>query len=289
MMRPNPVPGLLRLLPAAAAALFAACGTGGGGGDEPSVSSLSASPVRYGGAMTVNVSGNNLLQDVQMLVDGGCDAVRRGQVNTDSSAQFVCDVSAIGPLVLRVLGADGRELGRLRVEVPVPQVSMTVEQGRRSGSFTVELDPQKAPLTVRNFLAYVRAGFYEDVIFHRVVAGFVVQAGGFTSGPTVKPPTRAAIALESANGLSNRRGTIAMARTSAPDSATSQFYVNLVDNAALDFVDAANPGYAVFGRVISGLEVIDEIGAVPVEVNPATGLTHLPVDDVTIVEIQQTR
>jgi len=129
------------------------------------------------------------------------------------------------------------------------------------GAFVVELDPQRAPFTVENFLDYVRSGYYPGTIFHRVVHGFVAQGGGFTPDFAEKP-TNQAVINESGNGLGNMRGTIGLARTRAPHSGTSQFYLNLADNAAL------NPrptrwGYAVFGRVTEGMDVIDEIGQKP--------------------------
>lgn len=130
------------------------------------------------------------------------------------------------------------------------------------GEIVLELETTKAPITTANFLAYVSAGFYNNTIFHRVVPNFVVQGGGLTTGFVEKTAgLRAPIKLESQAGLSNARGTIAMARTQAADSATSQFYFNTVDNASLNYVDASKPGYAVFGRVISGLGTVDAINA----------------------------
>ncbi len=129
------------------------------------------------------------------------------------------------------------------------------------GNFIVQLNPERAPLTVRNFLAYVRSGFYNGTIFHRVIPGFVIQGGGFTVKYKEKK-TRKPIPNESGNGLSNRRGTIAMARNMAPHTATAQFYINLADNTKLD----PRPdrwGYAVFGKVVSGMKVVDKIASVP--------------------------
>lgn len=133
------------------------------------------------------------------------------------------------------------------------------------GEFTLELFPDKAPKTVANFLDYARAGFYDGTIFHRVVQGFVVQGGGFTPN-MVQKETKSPVVNESSNRLKNVRGTVAMARQRAPDTATSQFYINLSDNAALDY--GANgpdvPGYTVFARVTQGLDVIDAIAKSPV-------------------------
>lgn len=130
------------------------------------------------------------------------------------------------------------------------------------GDFTVELDPAKAPKTVANFLTYVKEGHYNGTVFHRVIPGFMVQGGGFT--PDLKEKaTHDPIPLESRNGLKNLTGTIAMARTSDPNSATSQFFVNVVDNANLDFPQPDGNGYAVFGKVISGMDVVKKIETVP--------------------------
>lgn len=130
------------------------------------------------------------------------------------------------------------------------------------GDITVELYPDKSPKSVENFLGYVKSGFYDGTVFHRVIEGFMIQGGGFTKDLRQKP-TKAPIPIESKNGLSNLRGTVSMARTMDPNSATAQFFINTVDNPRLDYVSDANPGYAVFGKVISGLDVVDKIKAVP--------------------------
>ena len=131
------------------------------------------------------------------------------------------------------------------------------------GSITVELDDEKAPVTVKNFLDYAASGHYDGTIFHRVIDGFMIQGGGFTKAMDQKP-TKAPIKNEAANGLTNKRGTIAMARTMVVDSATSQFFINLVDNDFLNF-RAPTPqhyGYAVFGKVTDGMDVVDKIAKV---------------------------
>lgn len=128
------------------------------------------------------------------------------------------------------------------------------------GSFVIELDAQRAPLTVANFLEYVKAGHYTDTIFHRVIGNFVVQGGGYDV-KYVEKATRAGVPNESGNGLSNRRGTVGLARTGDPHSGTAQFYMNLVDNPALD-PQPSRWGYAVFGQVVEGMRVVDDIGAV---------------------------
>ncbi|MAF83026.1 MAG: peptidylprolyl isomerase [Gammaproteobacteria bacterium] len=127
-----------------------------------------------------------------------------------------------------------------------------------AGAFVVQLDDERAPLSVANFLQYVESGYYVDTIFHRVVSGFVIQGGGF-SADLVSREARPSIPNESGNGLTNRRMTIAMARTANPHSADAQFYINLADNTGLD-PKATRWGYAVFGEVVSGQEIIDDIG-----------------------------
>jgi peptidyl-prolyl cis-trans isomerase A (cyclophilin A) len=134
-------------------------------------------------------------------------------------------------------------------------------------------------------LRYVDAGFYKDTLFHRVIANFVVQAGGFTADsvtadPLPKAPSYDAIALESQNGLSNLRGSLAMARTADVNSATSQFYINVKDNTSLDYVSASQPGYAVFGKVVNNLSVIDQIAAVPTGI--AAGMADVPKSNILI-------
>jgi peptidyl-prolyl cis-trans isomerase B (cyclophilin B) len=149
------------------------------------------------------------------------------------------------------------------------------------GEFTLELDPEKAPLSVENFLQYVDADFYKGLIFHRVIKDFVVQGGGMTFALKEKPGWKT-LRNEAGNGLKNLRGTVAMARAPEPHSASSQFYVNLADNAELDHVDDSDEGYgyAVFGKVVDGMDVIDAIGAVPTE--SRQGFDDVPVKSVTI-------
>lgn len=140
---------------------------------------------------------------------------------------------------------------------PNPQVCLQTTDGK----IIVELYPDKAPATVKNFLRYVREGHYDNTIFHRVIPGFMIQGGGYTPKYQEKP-THDAIKNEAKNGLSNARGTIAMAREFAPDTAKSQFFINLVDNQKLDASDYRD-GYAVFGRVVKGMDVVDRIAEIP--------------------------
>jgi peptidyl-prolyl cis-trans isomerase A (cyclophilin A) len=148
------------------------------------------------------------------------------------------------------------------------------------GDIKLELYPEKAPKTVANFLDYVKSGQYSGTIFHRVIPGFMIQGGGYNTSFAEKP-TRAPIPLESRSGLKNLTGTIAMARTSDPNSATAQFFINTVDNAGLDYPSPDGNGYAVFGKVVAGMDVVKKI-----EGSPTT--TRGPMQDVpqkpTVIE-----
>ena len=134
---------------------------------------------------------------------------------------------------------------------------------------------------------YVNAGYYKDTLFHRVIAGFVIQGGGYTTGMVKKAGQGAPIALESNKGLSNTRSTLAMARTSDPNSATSEFFINLVDNPSLDYLSVASPGYAVFGTVVKGMDVVDAIAALPT--GTVNGIADIPTTEVTISSALQTQ
>jgi peptidyl-prolyl cis-trans isomerase A (cyclophilin A) len=138
-----------------------------------------------------------------------------------------------------------------------PKVNLATSMG----DIVVQLDPAKAPKTVENFLAYVKDKHYDGTVFHRVIDGFMIQGGGFTAD-MVQKPTKAPIALEAANGLKNDTYTIAMARTANPNSATAQFFINVKDNAMLNAPQPDGHGYAVFGKVIKGTEVVEKIKAV---------------------------
>ena len=277
---------------------MAACGGGGGGGSFDNggifVNTMNATTVSYGRTMSVAVAGTGLDKGVRVTVDSGCGAVTEAAGGDAFTRRFTCRVTALGNLTIRAYNSGSLELARLQVTVPEPEVTMLLQGADTANpttlsSFTVKLDPQLAPVSVNNFLDYVNAGFYRLTIFHRVVKDFVVQGGGYTAGPVIKPPTSPSIVLESKNGLRNTKGTIAMARTSDPNSATSQFYINTVDNPALDYKSEADPGYAVFGSVISGLDVIEKLNAVPVRVDLLTGLTHLPVSNVLVFSASQTK
>ena len=149
------------------------------------------------------------------------------------------------------------------------------------GDITIELDSEKAPLTAKNFLEYVNSGYYDNTLFHRVIDGFMVQGGGFEPGMKQKP-TRSPIQNEAANGLKNEKYTIAMARTSDVHSATAQFFINVADNASLNYTSSTPRGfgYCVFGRVVDGMDVVDKIRKV--KTGSRGGHQDVPLEDVVV-------
>ncbi len=179
------------------------------------------------------------------------------------------------------------------MEAAAPEAAPAPEQAKETdmviikttlGDIKVKLAADKAPLTVANFLAYVDAGFYNGTIFHRVIDGFMIQGGGFDASMNQKP-TRAPIKNEAANGLQNKRGTLAMARTMVVDSATAQFFINVKDNGFLDF-RAPNPqgfGYCVFGEVVAGMDVVDKIKGVRTGIK--AGMQDVPLETVEILSV----
>ncbi|MFO0783079.1 MAG: peptidylprolyl isomerase [Phycisphaerales bacterium] len=169
-------------------------------------------------------------------------------------------------------------------------VLIEVTHGDKAGEILLQLDPAKAPISVSNFMEYVKSGFYNGTVIHRAIPGFVIQGGGFDTS-FVQKDTRAPIKNEWSNGLKNARGTISMARLPSPDSATSQFFLNLKDNAPLDGMNG-QPGYAVFGKVVKGMEVVDAIAAIPTtekQVTVSTGqaamFRDVPAEVVTFTKV----
>ena len=244
----------------ACALLLSACGGGGGGSSSSSgsanVTSASAGAPKYGQTLKLSLSGSGLDQGLTVSASGcGGVAIVAAQ-SSASAAVYQCTVSAIGAGSFTVTRtADGAALATAAFTVPTPQVTLTISNSAAvGGTIVMTLAPDKAPLTVNNFLAYVNAGFYAGTVFHRVSPGFVVQGGGYTAPldannqnlKTVNAP----IALEVGKGLSNTQWTVAMARSSTDVSATSQFFINLADNSgSLD--PGLTSGYAVFGSVTS--------------------------------------
>ena len=163
--------------------------------------------------------------------------------------------------------------------LPAPAVEVLFETSK--GNMVFQVDEERAPQTAKNFLRYVRAGFYDGLIFHRVIPDFVIQAGGFTPDMQPRPTTFPPIKYEAGSDLKNLRYTLSMARTSDPHSATSQFFINLKDNTALDG-QAGRPGYVVFGRVIQGQSIVNSIAHV--KTGRAAGHSDVPVEAITILK-----
>lgn len=159
----------------------------------------------------------------------------------------------------------------------------SVEMSTNKGTIVIELASDKAPITVKNFLQYAKDGFYDGTVFHRVIDGFMIQGGGFTKDMGEKPTT-GTIANEAKNGLSNQRGTIAMARRADPDSASSQFFINHRDNSSQLDYPRNGGGYAVFGKVVSGMDVVDKIAKLPTGNNGMH--QNVPTDPVVIESIK---
>lgn len=294
---------------------LAALGLAGcGGGEEsvvPTVSSVTARPAgtgggaegtgTYGQKILVTVNGRALDNGISVL-SNSCSGVTRLTAapfeSNASTAYYECTVQASGTVTLGVIrDISDFVLSTVSVTVPTPQVTMTVGNGSTSlGSFVITLNPNQTPATVRNFMDYVNAGFYVGTVFHRHSPGFVIQGGGYASplaptdsNPTLKT-TNPAIVLEDNSGLSNLQWTVAMARTNAPNSATSQFFVNLVDNRFLDRTPTAR-GYAVLGSITAGTEIITAMTAAPCVPFPALlpGGDCLPQPNLVITAAQQTR
>ncbi len=258
------------------------CG-GGSAEDNQQVSQVQAKTLSYGRAAVIQVAGTNLR--ATMTVDTGVckNPVFNQTQSVPQLAVLNCTVTATGEQPIAITGSNGQILYQGTLTVPQPQVVL----GTSMGNVVMELNPTATPLSVNNFLGYVNSGFYNSTLFHRVIAGFVAQGGGYTAGLVKKSEQRPPIALESDKGLKNRRASLAMARTSEPNSATSEFYVNLVDNASLDYQSAASPGYAVFGEVVQGMDIVDAIGAAPTAT--VSGTPNVPVTDITIKFVLQSQ
>jgi peptidyl-prolyl cis-trans isomerase A (cyclophilin A) len=169
--------------------------------------------------------------------------------------------------------------------VPPGPTSYRVEIQTTVGAVRLELNVEKAPITVGNFLRYVDGGFYDGILIHRVIPDFVIQGGGFTEGMVAKPPTYPPIVNESTNGLRNERGTIGMARVADPNSATTQFFINLEDNTMLDYPNPDGHGYAVFGKVTDGMAVVDSIARVAT--GTQGGAQNVPIVPIVILSIRR--
>lgn len=262
------------MLTASAALLLTACG--GGSGIMPKVTAVKAQTLQYGRTATLLLGGRDMRLSMVVDTGGRCTNPSFASSSTTELMVFNCTVVAAGDMPVVVKTDTGEVIHSTTLTVPKPQVTMLTSKG----NITLELDPAAAPVTVNNFLGYVQRGFYKDTLFHRVIAGFVVQGGGYTTGLVKKTGQLDPIALESNNGLLNQRGTVAMARTNDPNSATSEFFVNLVDNTSLNYQSASKPGYAVFGKVVQGMDVVDTIAATTT--GSSNGFADVPLSDVLI-------
>jgi len=237
----------------------------------------------FGRTATIYLGGKDLRSN--LIVDAGT-ACTNPSFATNSSTDLLvlnCLVKSVGEFTLTVKTETGELIFSGSLNVPKPEVAILTNKG----TISVELDPVLAPVSAANFLSYVASGFYSGTLFHRVIAGFVIQAGGYTSGMLKKPGQLSPIILESKNGLSNKRGTLAMARTNLFNSATSEFYINLANNTALDYVNAGSPGYAVFGTVTQGLDVVDTIAAEPT--GTLNAFSDVPRNEISINLVLQSK
>ena len=266
-------------------ALFAVCisGCGGSTGFQPVITAVKPQSVSYGRTATIYLGGKDLRSSLIVETNGACINSSFATNSTTDLLVLNCMVKVVGDLPLTVKTEAGVVVYSSTISVPNPQVTLFTSKG----TITLELDPAKAPISTNNFLAYVGNGFYKDTLFHRVISGFVVQGGGFTTGLLKRTATAAPIDLETNKGLSNLRGSLAMARTNVPNSATSEFYINLVDNLSLDYKNFANPGYAVFGKVVQGMEVVDAIATEPTGV--FKGYADVPLADISITMALQSK
>jgi len=265
----------------ALASLLSACG--GSSDFTPVITAVKPQSVSYGRMATIYLGGKDLRSSLVVESNEACTNPSFAASSTTDLLVLNCGVKVVGDIPLTIKTTLGEVVYTTTITVPRPQVTLVTSKG----TMTLELDPTKAPISTNNFLSYVASGFYKDTLFHRVIAGFVVQGGGYTTGMVKRTATAGPIELESNKGLSNLRGTLAMARTNVPNSATSEFFVNLVDNLALDYKNAANPGYAVFGTVVQGMELVDAIAAQATGVR--FGFADVPLEDITITLAVQSR
>jgi cyclophilin family peptidyl-prolyl cis-trans isomerase len=301
----------------AAAALLAACGGGGGGdagGPLPTVQLSSTTTPRYGDTLLVTMTGSNLDQPLS-LSSTGCRNFARSttapNISTATTAYYTCTVGGGSGALSVTVSAFGQVIATIPYTVPVPEVTLAIGNaaGASLGTVVITLAPNSAPLTVDNFLAYVRAGFYTNTVFHRHArlpndGPFALQGGGYAATPALTAsspfpalkPVNAPIVLE--RGLSNRIFTVAMARTNVPNSATSQFFINTVDNSTRLDGTGNNDGYAAFGTVTTGTTVVDQMVAAPCSLSPVNfdppppqpaSRDCLPVPNLIVTGALQTR
>ena len=253
--------------------LISACG--GSTGFPPVVTGVKVQSLQYGRTATIYIGGKDLRSSVVVETNGACTEPSFATNSSTDTLVLNCKVAQVGDWLLVLKSAEGNVIHSSTLNVPQPEVTFFTS----AGNITMELNPAVAPITVNNFLSYVNTGYYRSTLFHRVIPGFMIQGGGYTTG-LVRRAGLAPIVLESNKGLSNLRGTVAMARTNVVDSATTEFFINLVDNTFLDYRNAASPGYAVFGKVTQGQDVVDAIGVKQTGV--LNGFIDVPLEEITI-------
>jgi cyclophilin family peptidyl-prolyl cis-trans isomerase len=272
------------LKPATALALSCLLSACGGANDfSPVVTGVKVQSAQYGKMATIYLGGKDLRSNLLVDTSGACTSPTFASNSNTDTLVLNCLVAKTGDFSLVVQTAEGAAIYSTTLNIPLPQVALITAKG----SVTVELEPTLAPISTNNFLSYVNKGFYRSTLFHRVIPNFVIQGGGYTAGLVKQTGQSAPIELESNKGLSNVRGSLAMARTNLPNSATSEFYINLLDNLSLDYKNATNPGYAVFGKVVQGMDVADAMAAEPTGV--VGGFSDVPLSDITLSVALQTK
>jgi peptidyl-prolyl cis-trans isomerase A (cyclophilin A) len=264
------------------ALVLTGCG-GSSSAPDLAVSEIAVNQLKYGQLSQFTLTGNFSDNEINVSTKN-CKGLALVAGGTTTTKSVTCTIGAVGTgaVSLEAKLADGTVLKSVSFDVPNPQVSMQTSLG----AVVLELNPTAAPLSTDNFLQYVNSKFYDNTLIHRVVTTgiFVAQGGWLTPTPAVQPGQKAAIALEVNKGLSNLKGTIAMARSADLNSATSQYFFNLADNVALD---TSNGGYAVFGKVVSGAEVLEALANV--KTTTAFGLADFPASNVIVLSATQTK
>lgn len=255
-----------------------------GGSDDDASIRIEVDRLAYFQTSQFTVSGA-ALDDKLSITTKACTGLQQVGAGSSTQRSVSCTIGATGQgaVGLEVKDSTGKLLKAQTFNVPEPQVTLGTTMGR----VVVELNPTVVPASTVNFLRYVHSGFYNNTLFHGAVAGSLVQGGYLNPTPAQQPGVLAPIPLESNRGLNNLRGTLALSRKAGADSATSQFYFNLADHPQLDYVSPDQPGYAVFGKVVQGMEVLDAIGQVPT--NLLYGLPYFPVNDIVITSAVQTQ
>jgi cyclophilin family peptidyl-prolyl cis-trans isomerase len=266
--------------------LFVSCtllGCGGSSEFPPVVTGIKPQSLSYGRLATIYIGGKDLRSSMVVETNGNCTNPTFASSSSTDLLVLNCQARVVGDFPLVVKSAEGAVIYTSTLTVPKPQVTLITA----NGGISFELNQALAPVTVDNFLTYVAKGYYSNTLFHRVIPGFVAQGGGYTSGMVKKAGQLAPIVLESNNGLSNVRASVAMARTNVANSATSEFFINLVDNLSLDYKNSGSPGYAVFGSVVQGMALVDAMAQQPTGV--VNGFADVPLSEILISMVLQTQ